>query len=370
MPGQIKKRNGELDFWKFIAAICVALYHSHPIFGKKLFPLPCAMAVEFFFIVSGYLFARSIYKDNRPYDRNTIGSETLSFIIHKIKGFFKLWVFGFLLTYLLKLIIGKIGDPLSLASISQTVSDFLLLRSYGFKTLNVVTASWYLSAMLLVMFVLYPIFRKNKDLFSHVIAPLTGIFILGYIFRQTGNVFSDVDTTLVTNSVLRAFAEISLGVFAYVLADLLSQKRQTKTMGILLSAADVLSILCAFTMMFFMKSSAQPLLILLFFVFVVISGSGQAFVTDLFSNRVSAYLGKLSLSVYLTHCAARAVMMMLIGRFPWFKDICRIHTPKRILLTIAAYLGITLILALCGQTLTDKISSALDRKKAKQTTEK
>ncbi len=359
-----KKRNGELDFWKFIAALFVALYHSHSIFDREVFPKHGALAVEFFFIVTGYLFAASVYRDKRPYDRNTIGSETLCFMTHKIKGFLGVWIYG----YALSLLVTVIGDPAfwkagKFATLSKVVSDFLLLKAYGFGVQNVLSASWYLSSMLFALFVLYPLFRKNKEVFSKILSPLIGLVTLGIIFRATGSLFGSIDTQLVGKGTMRAFAGICLGVFAYVLAEALSQKENTKVRSLLYSVVDVGAIVGAFLMIFFMNSAAQPLLILLFFVFVVISGSRQAAVTDLYCNRASAFLGKFSLSIYLTHCAVRSAMIFAQKRFPEFGKLCHTYTAKNLIITFGIYLAATFILALFGQWLTDKISASLKAKK-------
>ena len=49
-----KKRNGTIDFWRFIFAAGIVMYHARPLFGRDLFV--CGyIGVEFFFIVSGCL---------------------------------------------------------------------------------------------------------------------------------------------------------------------------------------------------------------------------------------------------------------------------------------------------------------------------
>ena len=51
-----KKRNGKIDLLRFLFAVIVLIYHSRYVVGdeKSLF-LGGSFAVEFFFLVSGYL---------------------------------------------------------------------------------------------------------------------------------------------------------------------------------------------------------------------------------------------------------------------------------------------------------------------------
>lgn len=56
-------RNGEIDFLRFLFSLIILLRHSSNIVGKEWYPfLGGAFAVEFFFIVSGYLMMASIQK--------------------------------------------------------------------------------------------------------------------------------------------------------------------------------------------------------------------------------------------------------------------------------------------------------------------
>lgn len=58
----MKQRNAMLDITKFIFSVAVLLLHANPIVeGHELFTMRKGyLAVEFFFIVSGYFMMRSI----------------------------------------------------------------------------------------------------------------------------------------------------------------------------------------------------------------------------------------------------------------------------------------------------------------------
>lgn len=95
----MKKENYFIDFLRFIFSIIILLYHSwsfageygNGIFNSGMF------AVDFYFIVTGYLMINSMYKR----ERNTnILKDNLDYIFKKWKSLFpsllrKLWILYF-----------------------------------------------------------------------------------------------------------------------------------------------------------------------------------------------------------------------------------------------------------------------------------
>ena len=49
----------------------------------------------------------------------------------------------------------------------------------GMAGYRVNTVTWYISAMILAMLILYPLLIKYKDTFFFIIAPCLSIFLLG-----------------------------------------------------------------------------------------------------------------------------------------------------------------------------------------------
>ena len=79
-----KVRNGKIDFMKFLFAFIIVIHHSRNLVGDDVSPFfGGSFAVEFFFIVSGYLFLRTILK--APDNTSEIGKETKNLIEQKQK---------------------------------------------------------------------------------------------------------------------------------------------------------------------------------------------------------------------------------------------------------------------------------------------
>ena len=56
------KRNGKIEFLRFLFSLIIVVHHSRMFLGDEISPfLGGSLAVEFFFFVSGYLMMAYIY---------------------------------------------------------------------------------------------------------------------------------------------------------------------------------------------------------------------------------------------------------------------------------------------------------------------
>ena len=73
----MKKHNGIISFWKFVFCMVIIIFHAGEYFiGKQdiLFKYG-SIAVEFFFVVSGFLMCKSACAKKRK-EKESIGEET------------------------------------------------------------------------------------------------------------------------------------------------------------------------------------------------------------------------------------------------------------------------------------------------------
>ena len=73
-----KKRNNTIDILKFVFAICIVIHHICKKFHIPFFQRGL-LAVDFYFIVSGYLFLKSIRKRRKNGTEN-VYQDNVSFI--------------------------------------------------------------------------------------------------------------------------------------------------------------------------------------------------------------------------------------------------------------------------------------------------
>ena len=186
-----KKYNGALDFWKFVFCLVILVFHVGEVYGGKHGYLLewGRYAVEMFFIVSGYFMCVSAAKAEERHTGISLGKETFGFALHKIRRILPAYLYCYALglcvwfvevgryVYLKEGIIGLF------IAIVKMIPNFLLLSMSGVQGTQVVMITWYISAMLIAMLVIYPLLRKYKDTYTLIIAPVTALLISGYFYN-------------------------------------------------------------------------------------------------------------------------------------------------------------------------------------------
>lgn len=208
------RRVGEIDVLRFIFSMIVLLRHGEYVVGSlksTLFP-GGAFAVEFFFLVSGYLMMASIEKAAQTEERislRTIGRETRGFLSRKIGSFYP--------ELLISLVIGGILLTISqnwslwqgLKLFRASAPEALLIERFGFNTTRLNPADWYLSTMVICMAILYPLVRTRKNLMAELVLPLFSLFLLGVLCIKTHNLRGPSDMFFFTyKGNLRGLAEL------------------------------------------------------------------------------------------------------------------------------------------------------------------
>lgn len=296
----MKRRNGEIEFLRFVFAIVIILRHiSSVIYG---FFIRGSLGVEFFFIVSGYLMASTAKRKNDEGDTNKLGTETFQFIMHKYLGLMPEFVFAWGASF----VIAHLGKTITLSTIVNDIGVWIYLlipvSMAGFTGGEFHMAAWYISAMLLAMYILYPFCRKYYDMFTRVIAPLLAIFIIGILYLNYKTVLGPTSQIglFTFRGFPRAIAEISLGAALYPLAEDLSNKNFN---AIQRKWASVLSGICLLLSLAWMGSrhgnKYDVTCVFLVAVVILIAFSNIGALSDKFDKEICYKLGKMSLTLYL-----------------------------------------------------------------------
>ncbi len=334
------RKNGTIEFLRFVFCFTVVLLHSGPLFNGSFKPMKYgSYAVEFFFAVSGYLMMVHIEKlQNSDIDK-PLGIDTIEFLWHKFKGLIpyliSAFAFGIIIHYVF------LRDSLNAVETYKyfvtSFGELFLLRMSGLKVQVINGNLWYISAMLIVMLVLYPIARKFKEQFTHIIAPITAIILLGWISRCDAVLEKPGTWTKLGHfGTVRAAAAVCLGCVAYACAKALQGKKFKKWFRVIITAAEWAGYaFVIINMQFAGTKSVQIVMIYLTVALVALSFSGITYSCRFMNSKFFYALGQFSLPWYIYHYIMRYTLV-------YFKQQLGLNIPTWQIFTIYIVGGIVI----------------------------
>ena len=319
------KRNGEVDFLRFVFAIQIVFYHFNSNYPRGFF-VNGYIGVEFFFVVSGFLMAKHVEKKGTEHaDLGAIADETWNYVINKVKSFYMYYVSVIILQVVVQNILIKHERLMSIAySFLSSIPTFTL----SFMALNrndvylYVGNTWFLSALLISILILYPILLRNYKYATKIVFPMISLFVLGYQYAT--NVSISVSKNWaghVYYGVLRALAEMSLGGSLCALSSLLTKKwkelnTNRKRIQIL---ATLLKVFCYLVVIAFSYGNVfgrtfRPGFNLHALLFcsagILLSFSNIGYCIP--DCKTTRYLGKISLPIFIYHGFIRWTVLALV----------------------------------------------------------
>ena len=362
-----KQHNVTIDFLRFLFSVIVVLHHSRYVLGDdNCYFLGGSLAVEFFFFVSGYLLLVGADKAGRKNgagyllpggadmagrteaagletkgvgvgttgicgettgicgkttgidgeatgidaEATGIGSETLHFILHKIRSFLPEFLIAWWIGFVLIGVVRQYGVLDYLKAFGNDFWELTLVKMSGLFTHGIDGAMWYLSAMLLGMAILYPLLRTKRDLMTHLVCPLLALFLYGYLCQAEGHPRDPIVWLgLCYKGLVRAVAGLCTGVVICMAVRRLkrfSPSGLTKTGNALAIGAQLLCLLLTIRYMAEQEPSEYDYFYMfLLMLLVLLSFAGFGLESVLGNSQrfhlLSAFLGKYSLSLYLGH---------------------------------------------------------------------
>ena len=317
----MKHRNATIELMRFLFASSVVLFHiAGTLWDRKLILFDSGdlrltlfrngyIGVEFFFLVSGFLMAKSIYRRQSQerigkFQPEPVGVETIRFLWGKVKSLWPYYLPACAIGCLLFLLTKENLHP---GWFVPYLPSLFFLQETGLSDASFTgLPSWYISSMLIAMAVLYPLCRKFYFSFTSLFGLMLGILMTGALIQLNGNLAgTGQDWWAITFACnFRALGEIALGTVCYEASRRLSQVSFSTGKRILFSLLQV----AGYGLSFFYaccytdrRFSGQILLVLA--VSITLSFSEVGYFaqrkTHAKPNRLFLYLGALSLPIYL-----------------------------------------------------------------------
>lgn len=290
----------EIDLFRFIFCFIIVYRHAEHLFKENLVFPGGAFGVEFFFLVSGYLMMASLEKPRAGGE--TISLETVSFLKRKITAIYPEFVSAFIIGFVIQCSVRDFSWKEIESLFANSIFELLLVQRTGIGVNCVDDVIWYVQAMLLCMVILYPLIRKYPGMMRWIIMPLASLLLLGFLqrnYKHFRNPSKWIGWTYKGN--LRAMAELCLGAECYFVVQWLKNLRLTRLSKALLTILKWAIWIRLFVYMWDLSLDKDPLMLALFCVAVILAFSCQCLDVPLYQNRFVAFLGKLSLPLYLSH---------------------------------------------------------------------
>lgn len=299
-------RNSTIDLLKFIFAVTIVIFHGGTNLwhgAKGEYPMSGgAIGVEFFFIVSGYLMVAS--ESRRAEKRVSLVDDTCSFIRGKIRSllpaYFIAWLSAFVFTNLSE---GDVSLPRLIKRLSYSVFELGMVPMSGLNFYRVNHATWYISAMLLGMVILYPLLAKKRNLFLNIIAPFAAIMLSGYLYQTYGGGLEKPAAFdgFMLKGLERAIACMCIGAVCWNVVHKFKERKYTKFAAVLLTLLEAGCYGYVLLFAWFMSHSAGDYVcIILLAIALTITFSGKSFMA-IRDSRICGWLGEWSLYLFLNN---------------------------------------------------------------------
>lgn len=334
------KKNCVTEILRFVLSIFVVGYHTRSIVdygGNSLFQFGY-FAVEFFFILSGFLLARSL---ERAYtaERFRLLPDTGRFMWRKIKSFLP---FHLVAVVLMMIVIAAFDTSSFAARLESGWTGIFLLQSAVVWTTceGLIVPEWYLSTMLIAILIIYPCARLlGRKIRRKVFVPVILIAGLGVVAVAVGFGTNWSFSWNLSND-LRGFGEMCAGMLCFYLSRYLSGREFGEKTRKALASVETVCYVGAFAVMCLpfdiIGTIGIPLVIVLSAVAVTISFSGHGLSSAKLSEKICLKMGALSLPLYLLHPVVIEFASHTMTALPGWATVLLVFAVS-IALTFAVY---------------------------------
>ena len=365
-----KQRNNIIELGRFVYSLLVVGYHiqlSYDVEDKSVDPFECgALAVEYYFFLSGYFLARSLEKLSLDNKMSFI-KKYYTFMKNKIKA---LLTVHFIAIIAILIIIACCDKKNFVNKLLPGITSIFLVQMavvyHGNFEKALIVPEWYLSSMIICMLIMVPIFLAFRKLMKGVfvvlillgvLAIFAVIFILITNMKLKPNMIFD----------MRAWGEMNVSMFSYYLSLYIEKQTYSNGINILLKIVEIVAY-CTPVILGIIPISAnnEPICMSItgacafVAIFITFSKKGNIIKSEK-ANYIFGYLGSISLPIYIFH----PVIIDLI-------DYVWIPCPKyaKYLIVFFSALALALLYRIIADFLKKKIEERKKRKEEEKNKEK
>lgn len=169
---------------------------------------------------------------------------------------------------------------------------------------------WYISAMLLVMPILYFFYFKFKDFFLYIFSPIAALYLWGHFCQLDHFPGRNEFNGWCLGAIPRAICGLCFGVCAYMIYEKIIAMPKTKLRRILFTILETTLYLVFFIAWLVLQAPMKTIfsLLLLFPFMIAITFSQMSYISELFKFKWMRFLAPLSLTIYFNHWAGMRIV--------------------------------------------------------------
>lgn len=299
----------EIDYWKIVFACLVVMFHftyiGNPETKDSALFRAGWIAVEFFFLVSGYLLANGVAR--KAAERKPLVTGALTLWLNKWKRFFPYILSSYFALWVAMGLYANFHTMLT--RLPQAFGELSLLFMAGVGKLLLNRPIWYLSSLLICSLICYPFLYRKFNWFTKWLAPVAAVAILVWVSKRENISAPFVWERVAYLGTIRALGCILLGCSLYPAVEWVRQKKLQYAAKWAMLA---LEMLCFFTVLYIAQAGlAQDWYleaVALLCIGIMIAFSQQTQLSALLSAKHGKWLGELSLSLFCSHWCIRYIL--------------------------------------------------------------
>lgn len=362
---EIKKendRNRTVEFYRFFFVCVIYILHARNYNAQWFFQDGTFrggyLAVEFFFILSGFFIAKKCQKEKDNIQNDAIPEfRSVKFFVYRYKKLMPQYLISIVVLFIAQSILLDTFDlkDTLLNSFSEIIGCSIFWRPGRAINLHL----WYVSGLIWAGALVYYLMLKHKNFSICVLFPFSLLFFIGYAYTSVGHIDLTPAYEVQILAFFRAFVEIGFGCVLYNIYTYIRDKKFNPIVMTIIEAALFAAIV--FIMWQTRQTTTDFIAVFLIGAFVLVTMLNHGYLSKLLNNSISEVLGSISYPMYLNQS-------LFLGVASKTLNTSSLDTNIPFWLFIAGTLAVLVIYSLFITTLVNWIIKKISQRK-KETNE-
>lgn len=295
------EKGNSIYIWRIVFTILIMVMHFNNMYSK-VYENPRVtsgwhIAVEFFFIVSGFLLIKGVDS------KNNVAQTSMQYVITRYKKLYPEYLFALLVSWVIVSYVTHRGLKLSLLVLLDNWEELFLLQCIGlnrFPFLSNVT--WYISVMIIAGFILHFLITKYRKVYVNFLLPISTVIIYSYLARKNGGLdyWIYTDNLWLNDAVFRGLMDMNIGVAVYLVH---RQTEKIKWTNVSRYIFLLIETVCyGFVIIMAIRHGGEYDFVLLTVMsLAVLLSFMNGFCSKISNNKVIRYINELTYAMYLNH---------------------------------------------------------------------